>query len=74
MRLPKITNENMHIFIPHKVVEVARISAQKNLSNITEELLKFYQSDVYRLLENEKTKLWCESPKLIYGLYKEELN
>lgn len=32
----------------------------------------FYNSQVYAVLENEKTKLWHLSPKAIYELYKQE--
>lgn len=32
----------------------------------------FYNSDVYSVLENEKSKLWHLSPKAIYELYRQE--
>ena len=34
---------------------------------------KFYCSKLYSFLENPKTGVWRYSPKLLFNLYKEEL-
>lgn len=67
MGIPVITQENVHIFIPHKVAGVINMIAEKEQISILDALRKFYHSNTYKQLEDERTKLWYES---IIGLYK----
>ena len=48
------------------------IMENRNLSNIEAAKL-FYNSDLYEMLENEKSKLWHLSPFVLYELLEEEL-
>ena len=66
MTVPKVTQENVHLFIPLKVAKVTEmVSKNKNIS-WQEALLKFYNSKVYDILEKEDTKLWYEGPSYLY--------
>jgi len=67
MGIPKITQENVHIFIPHKVSEIAEMIAEDEHISQIDALRKFYHSNTYKQLEDEATKLWYESA---FGLYK----
>lgn len=72
MALPKITQENVHLFIPLKVAKVTEITAKNKNMNWEEVLIKFYNSKVYELLEQEDTKLWYEGPSYIYKSFEME--
>ena len=39
----------------------------------TEESLKFYQSELYKELADEESKLWHYSPLTLYTMYQDEL-
>lgn len=44
----------------------------KKITNI-EATKMFYNSELYAMLENEKSKLWHLSPETLYELFEEEL-
>jgi len=52
------------------VIEI--IMENMDLTNI-EAAKRFYNSDLYAMLENEASKLWHLSPKTLYELFKEEI-
>ena len=65
-KIPKITQENVHIFIPCKVAIITkRISADRGIP-LNKALVTFYNSRTYACLEKENTKLWHESPTQLY--------
>ncbi|MEG0672275.1 hypothetical protein [Clostridium sp.] len=74
MQLPKITQENVHIFIPLKVSKVVETEVDNKGIDIKEALLNFYNSKVYDILEQEDTKLWYESPNYLYMGWQMEQN
>ena len=57
-------------FIVEKIIPM--IIAEHGLSE-NEAIQKFYCSKLYSFLENPKTGVWRYSPKLLFNLYKEEL-
>lgn len=70
--MPKITQKNVHIFIPYKVSKIsAQIAKNENLP-ISKAVAKFYQSNTAKLLEDESSKLWHDGWVGIYDLYNEE--
>lgn len=72
MALPKITQENVHIFIPLKVAKVCeRFSKNHNISK-KQALLEFYNSKTYEDLEKEDTKLWYEGVNYLYDQLEDE--
>lgn len=67
-------NENqfsamLAVIVPQIVEQIT-----KN-SNIDDDqaIFKFYQSNLYRELSDEKTKLWHYSPLTLYTMYQDEL-
>jgi len=57
-------------FIVEKIIPL--IMSEYNLGE-EEAIRKFYCSRLYSFLENPKTGVWRFSPKLLFGLYKDEL-
>lgn len=73
MALPKVTQENVHIFIPLKVAKVSERFAKNHGLSKKEALLDFYNSKIYDILEQEDTKLWYEGVNyLLMGLEMEK--
>ncbi len=72
MGIPKITQENVHIFIPHKAAGVIDMIAEEEQISILDALRKFYGSQTYKQLEDEQTKLWYESTIGLYQYYLEK--
>lgn len=68
MARPKVTQENVHLFIPDKVSKIcAQLAKSQNLS-LNEAILKFYNSPVYETLSRESSKLWQEGWVYIYQM------
>ena len=65
----KVTQENIHLFIPAKVGKIVSRMERDMKIDLKEALLAFYRSPVYRMLETESTKLWYDSGEQIYEEY-----
>lgn len=72
MSLPKITQENVHIFIPFKVAKVTDMICETQHKSIEDALIELYNSKVYHDLEIEETKMWHEGATYIYESFLEE--
>lgn len=72
MGIPKVTQENVHIFIPHKAAGVIDMIAEEEKISTLDALRKFYSSKTYKQLEDEETKLWYESAISLYQYYLEK--
>lgn len=72
MTLPKITQDNVHLFIPLKIAKVTEMIVQTENRNWEEVMIELYNSKVYADLEKEDTKLWHEGATYIYESFKEE--
>ncbi|GAA0741488.1 hypothetical protein [Clostridium oceanicum] len=72
MTLPKITQENVHIFIPLKAAKVTYRYAKQHGTSEKEALLEFYNSKTYEALEREETKMWHEGVNYLYEEFEEE--
>lgn len=66
MVLPKVTQENVHIFIPLKVAKVVEKESRVKGIDRKQALINFYNSKVYDILEEEDTKLWYEGANYLY--------
>lgn len=66
MKLPKVTQDNVHIFIPLKVSKVIEKEVDNKGVNRKDALISFYNSKVYDILEQEDTKLWYEAANYLY--------
>lgn len=67
----KITSENLYLLLPGKVSKMACMYASDSGLSITEALKRIYQSDTYRQLEDENTKLWQYGPVALYQMFLE---
>lgn len=61
-----IDDSNLYLLIPGKASMVAEIYAEKHGVTPLEALRKFYRSDTYSELEDEKTKYWHYGPVALY--------
>lgn len=59
------------ILVILSVQVIKEIVENENISE-NEATESFYNSYLYSILEDEKTKLWHLSPKALYELYKQE--
>ena len=67
-RIPKITQENVHIFIPYKVAAIARrLNKDKNMP-LNRAVAEFYNSVTYAMLEKEDKVLVRKPCAAICGL------
>lgn len=68
----EITNKNLHLLIPGKVSLFTKIYVEKQQSTPLEALRRFYRSNTYKELEQEKTKLWHYGPVALYEEFGEK--
>ncbi len=68
----KITSENLYLILPGKVSKMAMMYAADFGLPITEALRRIYQSETYRQLEDESTKLWHYGPVALYQIFLEQ--
>lgn len=61
-----ITQEQLYLLLPFKVSQLAMMIARKLGVPLLEAMRKVYESNTYRDLEREETKLWHLG---IVGLY-----
>ena len=61
-----VTQDNLYLFLPSKVSWMAEMLAEVENIDIVEAVSKIYNSDVYKRLENEETKLWHLGPVDLY--------
>ncbi len=67
-----ITQDNLHLILPRKIGIICTLISENSDMNLLEATQYFYRSQVYHLLENEKTKLWYESGEQIFANYFQE--
>ena len=65
----KVTQENVHLFIPFKVAKITCRIQKEHGIGVKDALLAFYRSPVYHMLETESTKLWHDSGEQIFEEY-----
>ncbi len=54
----EVTQQNLYLFLPAKVANVATIIAEQDHCTMLEAMQRFYASPVYKELEQENSKLW----------------
>lgn len=65
----EITDKNLYLLLPGKVVAVSAIYAEEHRSSIKESMRMFYASDVYKKLQQEETKLWHLGAVALYEIW-----
>ena len=61
-----VTQYNLCLFLPSTISWMAEMLAEDENIDIVEAVSKIYNSDVYKRLENEETKLWHLGPVDLY--------
>ena len=68
MPRPKVTQENIRLFIPSKVSKICSELAKSQELSLNDAILKFYNSPTYETLSRESSKLWQEGWVYIYQM------
>lgn len=61
-----VNQDNLYFFLPSKVSWMAEMLAEDKGMSISDAVSQIYQSDVYKRLEKEGTKLWHLGPVDLY--------
>lgn len=61
-----ITQDNLYLLLPSKVCRIADMLIEDTGEDVVEAVCRIYQSEMYRQLEQEHTKLWHEGPVALY--------
>lgn len=61
-----VNQDNLYLFLPSKVSWMAEMLAEDKGISISDAVSQIYQSDVYKRLEDESTKLWHLGPVDLY--------
>ncbi len=64
--MTEITQQNLYLLLPSKVSRIAAMLMEDTHENVVDAVCRVYQSDMYRQLEQEHTKLWHEGPVALY--------
>lgn len=64
----EVTQENLYLFLPGKITNVAAIIADNDHCTMLEAMHRFYASPVYRELQQEDTKLWHLGAVALYEM------
>lgn len=57
-----ITSDNLYLILPAKVTQMAMLYAKKFNVKVIDAIRAIYQSNTYKALEREETKLWHLGP------------
>ena len=68
MTRPKVTQNNVHLFIPGKVAKICTQIHRDQQTDLQESILRMYNSPIYKVLSRESSKLWQEGWVYIYQL------
>ncbi len=68
----EVTQQNLYLFLPGKIANVAGIIAAKEHCSQLEAMQRFYASKTYRALQREETKLWHFGAVALYEMYCED--
>ena len=61
-----VNQDNLYLFLHSKVSWMAEMLAEDKGMSISDAVIQIYQSDVYKRLENESSKLWHWGPVDLY--------
>lgn len=64
--MTEITQDNLYLLLPSKVSWIAGMLSEDTGASVVEALRRVYNSELYRKLEIEETKLWHEGPVALY--------
>ena len=62
----EITQNTLYLLLPSKVSLMAEMLSEDSGAGVVEAIRRIYNSDLYRKLETEETKLWHDGPVALY--------
>ena len=68
-----VTQQNLYLFLPSKISWMVDMLMEDEGISMVEAIKRIYQSETYRKLEIEKTKMWHLGPVALYEELEEEL-
>lgn len=72
MNIQPVNESTLYLILPFKVSQLALLYAKKHGISTTDAIKKIYNSETYKDLENEKTKLWHYGPVALLDTLEEE--
>ena len=72
--MTNITQDNLYLLLPSKVSWLAGMLSEDTGAGVVEAVRRIYNSDLYRKLEVEDTKLWHDGPVALYAEISQENN
>ncbi|MDE5869679.1 MAG: hypothetical protein K2H18_05555 [Muribaculaceae bacterium] len=67
----EITQDNLYLILPYKVSQLAMLIMKKLNLSLSEAIHAVYQSNTYKALACEETKLWHLGPVALFEYFKE---
>ena len=67
-----INQDNLYLLIPSKMGWLASMLSDDEDISVVDAIKKLYESDMYKRLEDEKTKAWHLGPVALYEEFIEE--
>lgn len=61
-----VNQDNLYLFLPSKVSWMAEMLVKDKGMSVPDAVCQVYQSDIYKRLENESSKLWHLGPVDLY--------
>ncbi len=68
-----INQSNLYLLLPSKLSWMASMLAEDKGISIVDAIKQLYSSELYKKLEDEKTKKWHLGPVALYEEYEESL-
>lgn len=62
----EITQDNLYLLLPGKINSLAKILVEEKGISFLNAINIIYNSQTYKLLENEKSKYWTFGPVALY--------
>lgn len=62
----EVNQKNLHLLLPSKIAWMTEMLTEDKGISIVAAMKEIYQSDTYRHLEQEATKLWHLGPVALY--------
>lgn len=66
----EVTQQNLYLFLPGKIANVANIIADNDHCSVLEAMRRFYASKTYMGLQKEETKLWHLGAVALYEMFR----
>lgn len=64
-----ITDKNLYLLLPSKISWFVQLYLKEHEGSVVDAVRVFYQSETYRELEKEETKMWHLGPVALYEEY-----